>query len=221
MATSGTTDFNLQVDELIEEAYERIGMEVSSGYDARTARRSLNIMLTEWANRNITLWTVERRVIPCVIGQKDYALTTSDVDVLEVAVRLNNSDYVISRTSRNEDIYIPDKNKAGRPTQYLLNRVVPAQIQVWPVPDRAMSLVVDLFTFTEDITASGQDVATPRRFIPAIVAGLAYHLALKKRPQMVGQMKALYEESLRLALAADEEVHSFTIRPSNGGRWRP
>lgn len=221
MATSGTNDFNLQVDDIIEESYERIGMEVASGYDARTARRSLNLMLTEWANRDITLWSVERRIIPCVVGQAEYTLTTADVDVMEVAVRINTTDYVISRTSRNENLYVPDKTRGGRPSQWMFYRTVPAQIVVWPVPDRAMSLVVDLFQFTEDVTASGQEVAMPRRFLPAMVAGLAYHLALKKRPQMVGQMKQLYEEALMHAMNADSETNSFTIRPSNGGRWRP
>lgn len=221
MATSGTTDFNLQVDEIIEEAFERIGMEVASGYDARTARRSLNLLMTEWVNREIILWTVERRIIPCVVGQADYELTTSDVDVMEVAVRVSGADYVISRTSRNESIYIPDKDRGGRPSQYLLERTVPASIKLWPVPDREMSLVVDLFTFAEDVTGSNQDVATPRRFLPAMVDGLAYHLARKKKPQLVGQMKQLYEETLMHAMNADEEVHSFTIRPSNGGRRRP
>jgi len=216
--TSGATAFNLQVDEVIEEAYERIGMEVASGYDARTARRSLNLMMTEWANRQITLWTVERRIIPCVVGQADYVLSTADVDVMEVAVRVSSSDYVIGRTSRNESLYIPNKAQGGRPTQWVFNRTVPAAIQVWPVPDRNMSLVVDLFKFTEDVTASAQCVATPRRFLPAMVAGLAYHLALKKRPQLVGQMRQLYEEALMHAANADEEVHSFTVRPRRSGR---
>lgn len=221
MATSGTNDFNLQVDDLIEESFERIGMEVASGYDARTARRSLNLMLTEWVNRGITLWSVERRIIPCVVGQAEYDLTTADVDVMDVAVRINTSDYVISRTSRNENLYVPDKARAGKPTQWFFDRTVPARIIVWPVPDRTMSLVVDLFKFTEDVTASGQDVAMPRRFLPAMAAGLAYHLALKKRPQMVGQMKQLYEEALMHAMSSDHETNSFTIRPANGGRWRP
>ena len=221
MATSGTNDFNLQVDDIIEEAYEQIGMEVASGYDARTARRSLNLLLTEWANRQITLWTVERRIIPCVVGQAAYDLTTADVDVLEVAVRISSNDYVITRTSRNENLYIPDKTKGGRPSQFLFRRTVPAQLEVWPVPDRTMSLIVDLFKFTEDVSGSGENVAMPRRFLPAMVAGLAYKLSLKKRPQLVGQMKQLYEETLMHAMNADEEVHSFTIRPANGARRRP
>lgn len=221
MATSGTFDFNLEVDEVIEDAFEQIGLEIRNGYDARSARRSLNLLLTEWANEQITLWTVQRQIIPCVIGQADYELGANVVDLMEVAVRIGVSDYVITRTSRSESAYIPQKDRGGRPTQFWFDRQVPAVIKVWPVPDREMSLMVDLFTFTEDVSGSAQGVAAPRRFIPAMIQGLAYKMALKKAPQRVATMKQLYDEALRKAMNADEETSSFTVRPRAGARRRP
>lgn len=221
MPTSGTFDFNLSVDEIIEEAYERIGMTSNSGYDLRTARRSLNIMLTEWANKKVTLWTVERRTIPLVQGQSTYDLEAKDVDLMEVALRRSGADIVLSRTSWDVSAYIPNKSRLGKPTQYKFDRQIVPRIELWPVPDGTSdSLVVDVFTFSEDVGAYSNDIATPRRFLPAIIAGLTYHLAQKKAPGMLAEKKALYEEALNEALAADQEVASFVVTPSYGRRRR-
>jgi hypothetical protein len=184
MATSGTYDFNLTVDEIIEEAYERI-------------------------------------TIPCVVGQARYELRAKDVDVMEVAVRTSGADMVISRVSRDQSMYIPNKEQQGRPTQFFFDRLVPPVIEVWPVPNTAtQTLVLDVFTFTEDTGSYGNTMALPRRFLPAMVAGLTFHLAEKKAPQLVAEKKALYDQALIEALAADEEVGSFFVRPAAGNRRR-
>jgi hypothetical protein len=221
MATSGSFDFNLEVSDIIEEAYERIGEEVRSGYDARTARRSLNLLLTQWANKGYTLWTLERRSISLTQGQSRYELNDYDVDVLEVAIRQGQNDYVISRTSRHESMFIPDKSREARPTQYFVDRLTPVTIELWPVPDRAMDMIVDVFTFTEDVGSSANELALPRRFIPAMVSGLAYHLAMKKNRQLVGQMKQLYDMDFNEAIRADQETQSFTVTPRNGNNRGP
>lgn len=221
MATSGTFSFNLSVDEIIEDAYERIGMASGSGYDLRTARRSLNLLLTEWVNEDITLWTMERRTIPLIAGQADYVLNAADVDVLEVALRTSGSDTVLTRTSWAESLYTPNKDQQGRPNQYLFDRQVTPKITLWPVPDNSNhSLVINVFTFIEDIGAYGNEAATPRRFLPAMIAGLAMKLAEKKAPQRLAEKTAQYQEALMLALNADEEVKSFTVTPSFGSRRR-
>lgn len=218
---SGTYDFNLQVDEIIEEAYERIGMESTSGYDLRTARRSLNLLLTEWVNKDITLWTAERRSINCVAGQATYDLRERDVDVMEVALRTSGADIVLSRVSWDQSMYTSDKDQAGRPVQYKFDRQLTPQLTLWPVPDsNSYSLVVDVFKFIQDVGSYYNVIGAPRRFLPAMVAGLAFYLAEKRRPELVATKKALYDEALEEALAADEEVKSFVIRPNRGGRYR-
>ena len=221
MATSGTYTFNLSVDEIVEDAYERIGMTSVSGYDLRTARRSLNLLLTEWVNEDITLWTMEQRSISLVPGQATYVLNPADVDVMEVALRTSGSDTVLTRTSWAESMYIPDKDQAGRPNQYLFDRQTTPQITLWPVPDNAtQSLIISVFTFIEDVGAYGNEVATPRRFLPAMIAGLAMKLAEKKAPQRWQEKKMQYDAALMLAMNSDEEVKSFVVTPSVGSRRR-
>ena len=221
MATSGTYTFNLSVDELIEDAYERIGMTSVSGYDLRTARRSLNLLLTEWVNEDITLWTMEQRTIALTPGQATYTLNAYDVDVLEVALRTSGADTILTRTSWAESMYVPDKDQAGRPNQYLFDRQVTPQITLWPVPDNAtQSLIISVFTFIEDVGSYGNEMATPRRFLPAMIAGLAMKLAEKKNPARWQEKKLQYDEALSLAMNADEEVKSFTVTPSVASRRR-
>lgn len=221
MATSGTYTFNMSVDEVIEDAYERIGMTSVSGYDLRTARRSLNLLLTEWVNEDIVLWTMEQRTIALVSGQATYVLNPYDVDVLEVALRTSGADTILTRTSWAESMYVPNKDQAGRPSQYLFDRQATPQITLWPVPDNAtQSLIISVFTFIEDVGAYGNDVATPRRLLPAMIAGLAMKLAEKKNPARWQEKKLQYDEALSLALNADEEVKSFTVTPSVASRRR-
>lgn len=217
--SGGTYDFDMSVDEIIEDAYERIGLVATSGYDLRTARRSLNLLLTEWVNEDITLWTVDQRTIPLMAGNASYGLSTADVDVLEVALRTGGADTVLTRTSHAECMYIPDKDQRGKPIQYLFDRQTPPRITLWPVPDsNGLSMVVSVFTYVRDVTVYDETVAAPRRFLPAMIAGLAMRLAEKRAPQRLAEKTAQYNEALQLAMAADEEVKSFTVRPSVSGR---
>ena len=122
MATSGSRDFNLDVGEIIEEAYERCGLEVRTGYDARTARRSLNLMFADWANRGINMWTVEQGTITLTQGQAAETLLPDVVDVLEIVLRRDNTDYEVQRISRGDYVTLPNKTTQGRPSQFWFNR---------------------------------------------------------------------------------------------------
>ena len=124
MATSGTRDFNLDISEIIEEAYERCGLEVRTGYDAKTARRSLNLMFAEWANRGLNLWTVKSGTINLTQGQATESLNSDVVDLLDVVLRRNNTDYEVERISRGDYVTLPNKTTQGRPSQYWLNRQI-------------------------------------------------------------------------------------------------
>src|SRR5210317_1641677 len=134
MTTSGSRDFNIDVAEIIEEAYERCGLEVRTGYDARTARRSLNLMFAEWANRGLNLWTVKQGTITLTQGQATETLSASVVDVLELVLRRDGTDYEIERISRGEYSTLPNKTTQGRPSQYWFNKQIQPVINLWAVP---------------------------------------------------------------------------------------
>ena len=135
MATSGSRDFNLDVGEIIEEAYERCGLEVRTGYDARTARRSLNLMFAEWANRGLNLWTVKQAFFTVTQGTSEYALDSDVVDLLDVVLRRNNTDYEVHRISRGDYATLPNKTTQGRPSQFWLDRQISPKLYLWSVPE--------------------------------------------------------------------------------------
>mgnify|MGYP003349931759 FL=1 len=142
MATTGTTAFNLNLNDLVEEAYERVGLEARSGYEFRTARRSLNLLLLEWANRGINLWTIEQSTIPLVAGTATYNLPTDTVDLMEHVIRTGagsvstQADITISRISVSTYASIPNKLEQGFPIQVMIDRAVTTPtITVWPTPD--------------------------------------------------------------------------------------
>ena len=124
MTTSGSRDFNLDVAEIIEEAYERCGLEVRTGYDAKTARRSLNLMFAEWANRGLNLWTVKQAFFTVTQGVSEYTLESGVVDLLDVVTRRDNTDYEIQRISRGDYATLPNKTTQGRPSQFWLDRQI-------------------------------------------------------------------------------------------------
>ena len=233
MTTSGTSTFNMNLNELVEEAFERCGAELRSGYDLRTARRSLNLLTIEWANRGINLWTVEQGSIPMVQGQIVYDLPVDTIDLLEQVIRTNAGtsanqiDINISRISGDTYITIPNKNAQGRPIQVWINRQSGAsypvtgakspQINVWPAPDQS-----NYYTFfyyrLRRIQDAGNGITTqdiPFRFLPCMVAGLAYHLSKKipgalERTQM---LKMEYEELWQQAADEDREKAPLRIAP--------
>lgn len=217
MATSGSIDFILDAADVIEEAYERCGLEVRTGYDARTARRSMNLMFAEWANRGVNLWTVRQGTLVLTAGtatyNEDNGLDAGMSDILEVALRRDGTDYEVDRISRGEYLNVPNKTTSGRPSQFYFNRQIKPEVTLWPTPDAADSLVYYYIKRIEDIDTSKNDADVPFRFYPCMVAGLAYYLAMKKAPERVQLLKAVYEEEFQRAADEDEDRVSLKLQP--------
>ena len=131
MATSSSNNFELDVAEYIEEAFERCGLEARTGYDLQTARRSMNIMLAEWANRGLNQWTIEQRTQSLTSGTAEYSLGTDIIDVLSVVVRRSGTDFSMSRISRDTFLNIPTKSTTGRATQYFLDRQITPNLKLF------------------------------------------------------------------------------------------
>jgi hypothetical protein len=215
MATSGSRDFNLDVSDIIEEAYERCGLEVRTGYDARTARRSMNLMFADWANRGINLWTVRQATITLTQGQATETLTADVVDLLEVVIRRGGTDYDINKISRGDYLSVPSKTTTGRPSQFYFNRQVLPQITMWPTPENSTDqLVYYYIRRLEDADALTNDIELPFRFLPCAVAGMAYYIALKKAPDRIQLLKTVYEEEFQRAADEDEDRVSLKLQPS-------
>ena len=215
MTTSSSRDFDLDVAEIIEEAYERCGLEVRTGYDARTARRSMNLMFADWANRGLNLWTVTQTTLSLVSGTAAYSLASNYTDLLEVVVRnSSNVDTSLSKMSRSEYLAIPNKTNTGRPTQYFYNRQVTPSITLWPTPnDSTDTLVYYYVNRIQDVDALQNTTDAPFRFLPCMVAGLAYYIAIKKAPERVQMLKSIYEEEFQRAADEDEDRVSLKLQP--------
>ena len=218
MATSGSRDFDLDVADIIEEAYERCGLEVRTGYDAKTARRSLNIMFSEWANRGINLWTVKQATLTLISGTATYTsangLASPMTDILEVALRRSGTDFEVDRIGRGEYLNIPNKTTTGRPSQFYFNRQTSPEVTLWPTPDsNTDQLVYYYITRIEDADTMKNTTDVPFRFLPCMVAGLAYYLAVKKAPARVQLLKAIYEEEFQRASDEDEDRVALKLQP--------
>ena len=299
MSTSGTATFNLPFNELAEEAYERCGIEVRTGYQLRTARRSLNIMTIEWANRGINLWTIEQGEIPLVQGQVAYPLPADTIDLLDHVIRqnqttINQTDINITRISESTYASIPNKLAQGRPIQVWINRQTNATydagitlsstitstdtsitvsdgsvlgaagyiqigseqiyytsilgntlqlcnrgqngttavlhtagaaisvvnnttINIWPTANAGGSYTFVYWRMRriQDAGTGTKNADIPFRFIPAIVAGLAYHICVKQPEgaDRIAMLKEQYEEQFRLAADEDREKASLRLAP--------
>ena len=215
MATSGSRDFNLDVGEVIEEAYERCGLEVRTGYDARTARRSLNLMFAEWANRGLNLWTVKQGTITLTQGQAQEALLSDVVDLLDVAVRRDGTDFEVERISRGEYATLPNKTTQGRTSQYWLNRQIDPVINLWAVPENSTDQLIYYYVRRiEDADSLVDTTDMPFRFFPCMVAGLAYYMAMKRAPERVQLLKTVYEEEFQRAADEDQGRTPLKLQPS-------
>jgi len=215
MTVSGSTDFELDVAEYIEEAFERCGLEARTGYDLKTAKRSLNLMLADWANRGLNQWTIKQRTITLTESDGEYDLGTDVIDVLSVVVRRSNTDYTIERISRDQYLAIPTKTTEGRPTQFFLDRQITPNLKIWPLPDNSTDILVyDCLTRIDDADTQVNTMDIPFRFYPCLSAGLAYYLSLKRAPERVQMLKAVYEEEMRRAIDEDRDRASFQISPS-------
>jgi hypothetical protein len=215
MTTSGSRDFNLDVAEVIEEAYERCGLEVRTGYDAKTARRSLNLMFAEWANRGLNLWTVKQNTITLTQGQAQETLTDDVVDLLDVVLRRDGTDYEVERISRGDYSTLPNKTTQGRTSQYWLNRQVDPVINLWAVPENSTDQLVYYYVRRiEDADTLVNTTDMPFRFFPCMVAGLAYYIAMKRSPERIQLLKTVYEEEFQRAADEDQGRTPLKLQPS-------
>jgi hypothetical protein len=226
MATSGTTAFNMDFTEIAEEAWERAGREMRSGYDLRTARRSMNLMTIEWQNRGINMWTIDSGTINLVEGTTQYTLPADTIDLLEHQIRTNSgnsatqSDLTISRISVSTYASIPNKLTQGRPIQLYVERLRDApKVNVWPVPDTNDYVLYYWRMRRIEDAGSGVETADMNfRFFPCLVAGLAYHIAMKvpELAERIPMLKATYDEQFDLAAGEDREKTAARFVPRMG-----
>lgn len=287
MTTSNSKNFEIDVAEYIEEAFERCGQEVRTGYDLRTAKRSLNLLFADWANRGLNQWTIEQTTITLAAGISEYpsgsltlsvaatggfnvgetitggtsgatasitssptttsfattitvgsfalnetitggtsgATTTvsavqdlsdtqSTIDMLSAVVTRTGTDFEITRLSRSEFLNIPTKTQTGRPNQFFLDRQISPVLKIWPVPDNNTDVIkFNRLTRIDDADAFTNTVDIPFRFYPCLAAGLAYYLSMKRSPQLMAPLKAIYEEEMLRAMEEDRDRASFKISP--------
>jgi hypothetical protein len=223
MTTSGTSAFNLDLTEIVEEAFERVGSEMRTGYDLKTARRSLNLMFADWANRGVNMWTFEQGSINLVPGQATYDLPADTVDLLEHVIRTGagsastQADLTITRISVSTYATIPNKLQQARPIQVWIERLNTPRITVWPTPDNSQPYTF-VYWRMKRIQDAGNGVNTmdmPFRFVPCMVAGLAYYLALKVPggAERLGILKQQYDEAWQLASDEDREKAAVRFVP--------
>tara|TARA_B100001057_G_C22802296_1_gene931992 strand:- start:1139 stop:1807 length:669 start_codon:yes stop_codon:yes gene_type:complete len=214
MTTSSSTNFELDVAEYIEEAFERCGLELRTGYDLQTAKRSMNIMLAEWANRGLNQWTIEQRTQALTVNDSDYSLGTDVIDILSAVVRRSTTDFSMSRISRDTYLAIPNKSTTGRPTQFFLDRQITPNLKIWPTPENSTDVIIyDALTRMQDADAVTNTIEIPFRFYPCLTAGLAYYISMKKAPDRIQLLKTVYEEEFERAMGEDRDRSSFTVTP--------
>ena len=227
MATSGTTAFDMDFTEIAEEAWERAGREMRSGYDLRTARRSMNLMTIEWQNRGLNLWTIDSGTQPLTAGTSQYTLPADTIDLLDHVIRTDagntttQADLTISRIGVSTYASIPNKLTRGRPIQVFVERLRAAPvINLWPVPDDSTTYTFVYFRLRRiEDAGSGVETADMNfRFLPCLVAGLAYHIAMKvpELADRISMLKAAYEEQYALAAGEDREKTSERFIPRVG-----
>jgi hypothetical protein len=223
MTTSGVTTFNPDLTEIIEEAFERCGGEMRTGYDMRTARRSLNLMFTDWANRGVNMWTMEQGQQILTPGTATYNLPADTVDLLDHVVLTGagnvstQADLTITRISEPTYATIPNKLTQARPIQIWIERLNTPRFTVWPVPDNTQQYIL-VYWRLRRIQDAGNGVNTmdmPFRFYNAMVAGLAYYMGMKV-PGAIDRLqvlKAQYDEAWELASGEDREKAAVRFVP--------
>ena len=240
MATSGTTNFEsgFLIDDIIEEAYNRVGLDSVSGYQLKSARRSLNIMFQEWANRGLHYWELGNLEIDLVEGQAEYKFFRNSADgtsatsipngiygiddVLEAAYRTNRtttsqSDSSLTKIDRSTYQSLANKLTKAQPTQYYVQRFIDnTTISFYPTPDAtaaANHITMYYIKRIQDVGGYSNNADVPYRFVPCMTSGLAYYLSQKVNPQLTGQLKMLYEDELNRALVEDGSSTSTFITP--------
>jgi len=219
MTTSGTYDFNLDIDEVIQEASEMIGGEDTLGHEPASARRSINLMLKDWQNRGVLLWSTSVSSVTVSASSATYSLSSSTIDALEVVLNRDSTDIQLDRITPEEYLLIPNKTQTGRPTQYSIRRGRDNPVMsVWPLPDNSTDILkMEIISELQDVNKSAiQNADLPKRFLPCLTCGLAYYMSMK-RPLVpenrIMMLKANYEELLARAMEEDRERASMFIRP--------
>ena len=219
MATSGSRDFEPDVAEYIEEAFERCGLEYRTGYDGITARRSLNLLFADWANRGLNQWTITNTATTLSKSDQYIDLTSTTIDVLDVIIRRTENsqttDIQMNQIGRSEYWNIPSKDTEARPTQWFLDKQITPRLYIWPAAENSTDqLVYDRLVRIDDADASVNTAQVPFRFYPCLTAGLAYYLSLKRAPERVQLLKTIYEEEFERAASEDRDRASLSIVPS-------
>ena len=220
MATSGTYNWSMSIDEVIEEALEMVGGEQTSGHEPKSARRSINLILNDWQNRGITLWSTDTTVVSVTTSVTTVALTSSTLDVLEAVLNRDDTDLVLTRISMQEYLQQPTKGRTGRPTQFAVrpsNSSNAPTVFLWPIPENSTDTIrFEQVKYLQDVNKSeGQTADIARRFFPALTAGVAYEMGIKRDIglQKLALIKGDYEAKLQRAMEEDRERVSMYILP--------
>ena len=219
MATSGSSDFEPDVAEYIEEAFERCGLEYRTGYDGVTARRSLNLLFADWAYRGLNQWTVTNSVTTLSKSDQFLDLTATTIDVLDVVLRRTENsevtDIQMNQISRSAYWNIPNKDTEARPSQWFLDKQITPRLYIWPAAENSTDkVIINRLVRIEDADAGVNTVNVPFRFYPCLSAGLAYYIALKRAPDRVQILKGIYEEEFARAADQDESRASLMVAPN-------
>jgi hypothetical protein len=219
MATSGTVAFRPNVEEIITEAFERCGIDTQTrtGDHAISARRSINLLFSEFANRGINYWTVTSNTLTLVSGTSSYALPAGTIDIMDAVVRDSSSstDTIINRITLQEYNQLPNKTSSGKPSQFMIDRQYTPVIYLWQVPNTSTySIVYWALNQQEDVNASNQDADIPYRWSDTICAGLASKLAIKYAPDKFQLLNEMYERSFSFAASSDNDGVSLRIQPT-------
>ena len=221
MATSGTTTFNLDIDDVIEEAYERCGIRNTKGYDLKSSRRSLNLLFSEWGNRGVHLWKVELKNQLLTAGTITYTTPEDCSDVLEAYVSTtenitsSTNDISLNKIDRSAYAGLPNKGQTGQPSQYYVNRQTNPTISLYLAPDCVTYTYLKYYYIQriQDAGAYTNQADLPYRFLPAMVSGLAFYIAQKYAPERIQDLKLLYEDEMQRALEEDSQRTSVYISP--------
>jgi hypothetical protein len=219
MAVSGTYNFNLDIDEVIQEATEMIGGENTLGHEPASARRSINLMLKDWQNRGVLLWSTSVSSVTVAASTTAYDLASSTMDALEVVLNRDDTDIQLERISPEEYLLIPNKTQTGRPSQYSIRRGRDNPVMsVWPIPENSTDVIkIEVISELQDVDKSaGQNADLPKKFLPCLTCGLAYYMSMK-RPGVddnrIQMLKVNYEELLQRAMLEDRERATMRVVP--------
>ena len=223
---ASTATFDLSIDDIAEEAFERCGLQVRSGYDLKTARRSLNLMLSEWANRGLNLWTIQlqEKTIAAdttsLTGTNLFGSSADDsqqiIDITDVVIRdSSNNDFSATSISRSTYLNYAVKTTSGRPSQYYFERTINPTLFLYPAADTTYTLRYDALVRMKDAGAYTNNAEIPFRFLPCLTAGLAYYIAMKKAPDRIQLLKQVYEDEFQRAADTDGERTSIFLTPKN------